>query len=85
MEVKTWQPSRGGWGQRILQGFNLRPEESERTLLMFASYTATSMGLIWFETVAAGLFIGKYGSESLPLVYISGAAIGSGLGVLYSW
>ncbi|MGB3237329.1 MAG: MFS transporter [Geitlerinemataceae cyanobacterium] len=85
MELKNLQLNRGGIGQRLLQWVNLRPEESERTLLMFAFYTATSVGLLWLEAIAVGLFIDEYGAESIPLIYVAGAGIGSGLGFLYSW
>jgi hypothetical protein len=85
MELKNLQLNRGGIGQRLLQWVNLRPEESERTLLMFAFYTATSIGLLWLEAIAVGLFIDEYGAETIPLIYVAGAGIGSGLGFLYSW
>ena len=84
MELKNWQLNQGGMGQRWLRWVNLRPEESERTFLMFAFYTVTSIGLLWLEAITVGLFIDKYGASSLPLVYIAGAGIGSGLGFLYS-
>ncbi|WP_017661412.1 MFS transporter [Baaleninema simplex] len=85
MELKNWQFNQGGWGQRVLQWVNLRPEEGERTLLMFAFYTATSIGLLWLEAVTYGLFLDKYGAESLTIIYIASSAIGSGLGFFYSW
>lgn len=71
--------------RKLLQWVNLRPEEGERTLLMFAFYTATSVGLLWFEYSAVALFLDKYGAERLPLIYIASAVMVSGLGVLYSW
>lgn len=74
------------WGQKILRWANLRPEESERTLVMFIFYTVTSMGLVWFEASTVALFLQKYNAEDgLPWIYIASAGIGSGLGVLYSW
>lgn len=85
MELKNLQLNRGGIGQKVLQWVNLRPEESERTLLMFAFYTATSVGLLWLEAIAVGLFIQQYGAESIPLIYVAGAGIGSALGFFYSW
>ncbi len=85
MELKNWQLNRGGMGQRLLRWINLRPEESERTLLMFAFYTATSVGVLWLEAITVGLFVDRYGAESIPFIYIVGAGIGSGLGFLYSW
>ncbi|NJN87410.1 MAG: MFS transporter, partial [Leptolyngbyaceae cyanobacterium SL_7_1] len=65
-----------------LKLFNLRSEESERTLLMFAFYTATSIGILWLEVGAATLFLGEYGAGSLPVIYLASAAIGAGLGLL---
>ncbi|MBP0001324.1 MAG: MFS transporter [Cyanobacteria bacterium SID2] len=85
MELKNWQFKQGGWTQRLLQWINLRPEDGERTLFMFVFYTATSIGLLWLEAVTYGLFLDKYGAESLTVIYIAGSAIGSGLGFFYSW
>ncbi len=70
-----------GW----LQWLNLRPEESERTFLMFAFYTLSSVGILWLEVSIAALFLGEYGAESLPWIYIASAVIGTGFGFLYSW
>jgi hypothetical protein len=68
-----------------LRWFNLRPEESERTLLMFAFYTATSMGLVWLEATTVALFLNAYNVDQwLPWVYVASACISSGLGFLYS-
>lgn len=70
-----------GW----LRWLNLRPEETERTFLMFAFYTLSSVGVLWLEVSVAALFLGEYGAESLPWIYIASAGIGTGLGFLYSW
>lgn len=73
------------FGQKLLRWVNLRPEESERTFLMFAFYTTTSIGLVWLEAITVALFLDTYGAEEgLPWVYIASAGIGSGLGFLYS-
>jgi hypothetical protein len=77
--------AQGDWVRKILQWVNLRPEEGERTLLMFAFYTATSAGLLWFEYSAVALFLEKYGAKWLPAIYIASALMCSGLGFLYSW
>jgi hypothetical protein len=79
--IGTTPPSGWGW----LRWLNLRAEESERTLLMFTFYTATSIGILWLEVSAAALFLGDYGANSLPWIYIASAGIGTGLGFLYSW
>jgi HEAT repeat protein len=76
--------NQGIW-QKFLQWINLRPEESERTFLMLAFYTTTSIGLLWFEASTADLFLQAYkAEEGLPWIYIASAGIGSGLGFLYS-
>lgn len=77
--------SQGGWVRKIINLLNLRPEEGERTLMMFVFYTATSVGLLWFEYSTTALFLDKYGAKGLPLIYIASAVMCSGLGVLYSW
>ncbi|MEL7036434.1 MAG: MFS transporter [Cyanobacteria bacterium J06592_8] len=73
------------FSQGLLRSLNLRPEEVDRTLLMFLVYTMTSIGLIWLELSTVGLFLDQYGADKLPWIYIASAAIGSSLGVVYSW
>lgn len=86
MELKGWTGSKSKRvpGRRFLQWLNLRPEESERTFLMFAFYTFTSMGVLWLEVSVAALFLGEYGADTLPWIYIVSAGIGTVLGVAYS-
>lgn len=84
MALDQWSMSNTRWRQ-LLNWVNLRPEESERTLFMFAFYTTTSIGLVWLEACTIALFLETYGAENgLPWIYIASAAIGSGLGFLYS-
>jgi HEAT repeat protein len=52
---------------------------------MFAFYTTTSVGILWLEVSVAALFLGEYGAESLPWIYIASAGIGAGSGFIYSW
>lgn len=78
-------PTLPAWQKRLLRVINLRPNESERTLLMFAFYTATSMGILWLEVSSAALFLGEYGASSLPWIYIFSAGIGLSLSFIYSW
>ncbi|MBD2099662.1 MFS transporter [Leptolyngbya sp. FACHB-261] len=73
-----------GRAKRWLQWLNLRPEESERTLLMFGFYTATSIGVLWLEASSVALFLADYGAQTLPLIYIAGALIATALGWLYA-
>ena len=84
MKLQPRARVQGDWVRKILQWVNLRPEEGERTLLMLAFYTATSVGLLWFEYSAVALFLGKYSAQWLPAIYIASALMCSGLGVLYS-
>jgi ATP/ADP translocase/HEAT repeat protein len=85
MELKNNQPA----GKKtilppLLKWVNLRPEESDRTWLMFACYTSTSIGLRWSEDSTVALFLDQYGSGFLPLVYITSAITGASLVFLYS-
>jgi hypothetical protein len=70
---------------RVLKWVNLREEEAPRTLLMFAFYATTSVGLRWVEDSSIALFLDKYGANSLPLIYIASAVVGIALVFLYSW
>ncbi|KST67618.1 MFS transporter [Mastigocoleus testarum] len=70
---------------RILQLINLRPEESDRTWLMFAFYTTTCIGLRWSEDTTVALFLDKYNADSLPWIYIASAVTGAVLVFCYSW
>lgn len=85
MELTNQRFVKNRLGQGLLRSLNLRPEEVERTLLMFAVYTVTSAGLIWLEISTIGLFLDEYGADKLPWIYIATAATSSGLGFLYSW
>ncbi|MBD0347022.1 MAG: MFS transporter, partial [Coleofasciculus sp. Co-bin14] len=85
MNLQTPVRVQSDWVRKLLQWVNLRPEEGERTLLMFAFYTATSVGWLWFEYSAIALFLDKYGAKWLPAIYMASALMVSGLGVLYSW
>ncbi len=51
---------------------------------MFAFYTSTCVGVLWLEFSAAALFLGEYGANSLPWVYIASAGMGTILGFVYS-
>ncbi|NJL91411.1 MAG: MFS transporter, partial [Coleofasciculaceae cyanobacterium SM2_1_6] len=75
----------GRWGAGILQSLNIRPEEVERTGLMFALYATTSIGLLWLENTTLALFLTKYGTNWLPIIYVASALLSSGLGLFYSW
>jgi len=85
MRVKQKQLAETTWGQRLLRWVNLRPEESDRTFSMFFFYTVTSIGLLWMEASTVALFLDRYGANSLPWIYVIGAGIASGLGLMYSW
>ncbi|MEA5578201.1 MFS transporter [Anabaena sp. UHCC 0451] len=86
MELKNyWLTSDRGFLKRLLKWVNLRPEEVERTWMMFAFYTIVSIGLRWAEDSTVALFLDEYGADKLPWIYIASAATGAGLVVLYSW
>ena len=84
MKLQTRSRTKSDWKRKVLQGLNLRPEEGERTFLMFVFYTATSIGLIWLEQVTVAIFLSKFGVELLPVIYIASALMGSALGFSYS-
>ncbi len=87
MELNEWQlqQRRPTLKRRILSWLNLRTDEAKRTFLMFAFYTVSSVGMLWFEVSTSALFINEYGANALPWIYLASAGIGVGLGVLYSW
>ncbi|GAB1539755.1 hypothetical protein NUACC21_24220 [Scytonema sp. NUACC21] len=86
MELKNqWLTPNKNVLSRLLHWVNLRPEESDRTWLMFAFYTATSVGLRWSEDSTVALFLDKYGAHYLPWIYIASAVNGTLLVYLYSW
>lgn len=86
MELKNhWLAAKTGILSRLLQLVNLRPEESDRTWLMFACYTTTSIGLRWSEDSTVALFLDKYDADSLPWIYIASAVTGALLVFFYSW
>ncbi len=85
MKSSRTQPQLPRWQQGLLHIINLRPSEVERTLLMFAFYTATSMGILWLEVSSAALFLDRYGAASLPWIYICSAGVGFSLSFVYSW
>jgi HEAT repeat protein len=71
--------------RRFLKAVNLRPEEAERTVLMFLFYAATSIGAVWLEGASSSLFVGIYDVENLTWIYMATAIAVTGLGVSYSW
>jgi hypothetical protein len=70
---------------RLLQWVNLRPEEGDRTWLLFAFYTTVSVGLRWAEDSTVALFLDEYGAGPLPWMYIASAVTGAGMVFVYSW
>ncbi|MBD2176340.1 hypothetical protein H6F42_05330 [Pseudanabaena sp. FACHB-1998] len=71
--------------RRFLKIVNLRPDEAERTLLMFLFYGATSIGAVWLEYSSSTLFLEAYKAENLTWVYIATAFVVTAFGVFYSW
>jgi HEAT repeat protein/ATP/ADP translocase len=78
------QPNPNGFGRKLLQWFNLRPEETERTALMFSYYVAFSIGMTWLEASTVALFLKECGIDYLPWIAIATAFMGSLLGTIYS-
>jgi len=85
MTLKNQWFNGGAWVRLLLKGLNLRPEESERTLLMFAVYTTTSVGLLWLEATTVALFLDEYGADKLPWIYMASAGMGAALGLFSTW
>ncbi len=71
--------------RRFLKIVNLRPDESERTLLMFLFYCATSIGAVWLEYSSSTLFLEAYKAENLTWIYIATAFVVTAFGIFYSW
>jgi HEAT repeat protein len=71
--------------RRFLRIVNLRPDEAERTFLMFLFYGMTSIGAVWLEYSSSTLFLETYRAENLVWIYISTAFVVTTLGVFYSW
>lgn len=84
MVASNSAPQKSG-ENRFLRWINLREGEGHRTFWMFASYSATSSGLMWLEACSVDRFLSEFGAASLPLIYIASAALKIFLGVLYSW
>lgn len=85
MRALEASPNRPSTINQFLDLINLRPGDGERTFLMFAFYTATSMGILWLEVSSAALFLDEYGAASLPWIYLFSAGVGLSLSVVYSW
>ncbi len=71
--------------RRFLKIVNLRPDEAERTFLMFLFYGATSIGAVWLEYSSSTLFLEAFKAENLTWVYIATAFVITAFGVFYSW
>ncbi len=71
--------------RRFLKIVNLRPDEAERTFLMFLFYCTTSIGAVWLEYSSSTLFLEAYTAEKLTWVYIATAFVVTAFGVFYSW
>ena len=53
----TFAAARPAKTSPLLKILNLRPEESQRTLLLLAFYTLMSVGILWLEVSSAALFL----------------------------
>ena len=79
------ETTKEGLFARFLRGLNLRPEESNRTFWMFLGCSTMSVGVLWLETAATGIFVAEYGTDRLPLIYLSSTLVSMFLGVIYAW
>ena len=79
------ETTKEGLFARFLRGLNLRPEESNRTFWMFLGCSTMSVGVLWLETAATGIFVAEYGTDRLPLIYLSSTLVSIFLGVIYAW
>ena len=79
------ETTKEGLFARFLRGLNLRPEESSRTFWMFLGCSTMSVGVLWLETAATGIFVAEYGTDRLPLIYLSSTIVSMFLGVIYAW
>ena len=78
-------PNSSSLMRRFLKIVNLRPDEAERTFLMFLFYGVTSIGAVWLEYSSSTLFLEAYKAENLTWVYIATAFVVTAFGVFYSW
>lgn len=83
MTAAVQEATKENLGTRLLRGINLRPGEGERTFWMFASYAATSVGVLWLEATASALFLERYKADNLPFIYLASTLISILLGALY--
>ena len=79
------ETTKEGLFARFLRGLNLRPEETNRTFWMFLGCSTMSVGVLWLETAATGIFVAEYGTDRLPLIYLSSTLVSMFLGVIYAW
>jgi HEAT repeat protein/ATP/ADP translocase len=71
--------------RRILRTLNLRPEEVERTILMFLFNATVFVGGVWLEGISDSLVLSEFSVETLTWAYMAIAVVVSILGVFYSW
>jgi HEAT repeat protein len=64
---------------------NLRSGEIGRTALMFIFAMLTSIGVLWFEASANGLFLEKFGASYLPYIYLASMLLSIGWSIFYTW
>lgn len=85
MTTGIQEPSKDNFGNKFLRWINLRPGEGERTFLMFASYAATSIGVLWLEATASAMFLEHFSADNLPVIYLASTLISIFLGSIYGW
>ena len=71
--------------RKILRTLNLRPEEVERTVLMFLFNASVFVGGVWLEGISDSLVLSTFSVETLTWAYMAIAVVVSIMGVFYSW
>ena len=64
--------------------FGVEPAEERSAALMLAHSAAMGFATVFFETAASALFLGSYGADALPKVYLAAAALSAVTGYVYS-
>src|SRR5258708_12454491 len=70
--------------QRLASVFGVRPDESERMLVLLGSSFFLGLCLVFFNTASNAIFLTEFKAEGLPYVYIVNAILVAVSGYIYS-
>src|SRR5579871_1065378 len=70
--------------QRIASVFGVRPDESERMVVLLGSSFFLGLCLVFFNTASNAIFLTEFKAEGLPYVYIVNAILVAASGYIYS-